>query len=134
MINKPLVLKHTSAVDVGVNEILQRFSFNRNSGRLLENDIALNRLYERYLEQLNIFEYTPRRTYHTNDIVWVRRSIGDKKLFLLRCIAENNSSDLQKIVDEAYDMYAERQPEPECDRYGWKNENSIVDITAYGID
>lgn len=46
MNSRPLVLPYTRGLDVGVNEILQRFSFNRSSSRLLSNDLALSGLYE----------------------------------------------------------------------------------------
>jgi hypothetical protein len=41
MNNKLLALNNTSGLDVGINEFLHRFSFNRNTAKLLENDIAL---------------------------------------------------------------------------------------------
>lgn len=94
MKNKPVILPYTQDLDVGVNEIIQRFSFNRNSTRLLSNDFALEGLYLDYLEELNIFEYTSGRLYHQGDLIWVKRSKGDFKLFLVRCIIDENSSNL----------------------------------------
>jgi len=133
MNNRPLVLPYTRNIDVGVNEILQRFSFNRSSRRLLSNDLALAALYEQYLGQLNIFEYMKGHVYQYGDLVWVKRSKGDFKLFLVRCIINDNSSNLQSIVDNAYVKGAAEQPAPEFDRYGWKDENSYIDIDDYDI-
>jgi len=134
MNNRPLVLPYTSRLDVGVNEILQRFSFNRSSGRLLSNDLALAGLYEQYLGAMNVFEYAKGRKYANGQLVWVKRSVGDFKLFLVRCIIDENSSDLQSVVDSAYVRGAAVQPEPEFDRHGWKDENLDLRIDDYGIN
>jgi hypothetical protein len=127
------VLKYVEDLDVGVNEILQRYSFNRTSERLLSNDLALEDAYEAYLLQMNVLEYVKGRRYGQNDLVWVRRSSGDFKLFLVRCVLDDNDSDLQKIVDSAYAPGADAQPEPEFDRYGWKDENRYIDAEDYGV-
>lgn len=134
MKNKPLILPYVQDLDVGVNEILQRFSFNRSSRRLLSNDIALSEAYTRYLESVNVFEYTKGHSYSQEDLVWVKRSLGDFKLFLVRCTVDENTSDLQKVVDDAYIPSADRQPQPEFARNGWKDENLDIDISSYGID
>lgn len=136
--DRPLVLQYTRDLDVGVNEFVQRHSFNRNSVRLLKNDLALEDLHMLYLEEMNIFEYNRDRAYDQNDLVWVRRSFGDFKLFLVRCTITqdkdvNKRQDLQKIVDEAYVSGASQQPQPDFDRYGWKDENSYLEIDDYGI-
>lgn len=128
-----LVLPYTRSLDVGVNEIIQRYSFNRNSVRLLSNDLALESLYEQYLLSMNVFEYTKGHQYRQNDLLWVKRSFGDFKLFLVRCIIDVNTSNLQYIVDSAYVEGADKQPTPEFDKYGWKDENSYIDIEDYGI-
>jgi len=127
------VLPYTRQIDVGVNELLQRFSFNRNSVRMLSNDIELSRLHENYLASMNVLEYTSGHTYMQNDLVWVKRSIGDRALFLVRCVINDNDSDLQHIVDAAYDENADSQPRPEFDRYGWKDQNQDIDIEDYAI-
>ena len=134
MNSRPLVLPYTRGLDVGVNEILQRFSFNRSSSRLLSNDLALSGLYEQYLDAMNVFEYIKKHKYTQGQLVWVKRSIGDFKLFLVRCIIDENDSDLQYIVDRAYVEGAAEQPEPDFDRYGWKNENSDLRIEDCGIN
>lgn len=134
MTSRPLVLPHTRGLDVGVNEILQRFSFNRNSGRLLSNDLSLTGLYERYLDAMNVFEYVKGHTYKSGELIWVKRQIGDLKLFLVRCVIDENRSDLQHIVDSAYAPGADQQPEPEFDRYGWKDENFDLRIEDYGVN
>ena len=134
MNNRPLVLPYTRAVDVGVNEILQRFSFNRSSSRLLSNDLALSDMYVQYLGAMNVFEYMKGHTYRNGQLVWVKRSVGDLKLFLVRCIIDENKSDLQRIVDSAYVAGASEQPDPEFDRYGWKDENFDLRIEDYGIN
>jgi hypothetical protein len=92
--NKQLVLQNIKSIDVGVNEILHRFSFNRNTNKLLSNDIALSSLYKNYLDSMNIFEYNKNHIYRQNDLVWVKRSKGDFKLFLVRCVIDENNSDL----------------------------------------
>ena len=128
-----LVLPYTRSLDVGVNEIIQRYSFNRSSTRLLSNDLALEDLYEQYLLSMNVFEYVKGHQYAQNDLLWVKRSFGDFKLFLVRCVIDANTSDLQRIVDSAYVEGAEKQPDPEFDKYGWKDENSYIDIEDYGM-
>jgi len=131
--NRPLVLPYTRSLDVGVNEMLQRFSFNRGSKRLLENDLALAGLFERYLTEMNVFEYGAKSVYGQNDLVWVKRSKGDFKLFIVRCVIDKNSSDLQKIVDAAYVEGADEQPEPAFDENGWKDENKYLDLDDYDV-
>ena len=88
MSNKLLALQYINNVDVGINEILHRFTFNRNTEKLLSNDKSLINLYEQYLNQLNVFEYNKNHKYYQNDLVWVKRSKGDFKLFLVRCVID----------------------------------------------
>lgn len=59
---------------------------------------------------MNVFEYNRGQEYHVNEIVWVRRSFGDYRLFLVRCAVETNTSDLQDIVDSAYAGGADTTP------------------------
>ena len=134
MNSRPLVLPYTHSLDVGVNEILQRFSFNRSARQLLSGDLALSGLYEQYLDAMNVFEYIKKHKYTNGQLVWVKRSMGDFKLFLVRCIIDENYSDLQYIVDQAYVEGATEQPEPDFDHYGWKNENFDLHIEDYGIN
>ena len=133
MNDKPLALTHIQNIDTGVNEFLHRFSFNRNSKKLLANDTSLLNLQESYLNSLNIFEYNPNRIYKQNDLIWVKRSKGDFKLFLIRCIIDGNNTNLQDIIDQAYVKNAEVQPSPEFDKYGWKDENAYLNIDEYNI-
>lgn len=44
---------------------------------------------------MNVFEYIKKHPYTHGQLVWVKRSIGDLKLFLVRCIIDENDSDLQ---------------------------------------
>ena len=99
MNSRHLALPYIRDLDVGVNEILQRFSFNLISSRLLSNDLALSGLYEQYLDAMNVFEYIEKHKYTYGQLVWVKRSTGDFKLFLVRCVIDENGSDLQHIVD-----------------------------------
>lgn len=132
--NKQLVLQNIKSVDVGVNEILHRFSFNRNINKLLSNDIALSSLYKNYLDSMNIFEYNKNHIYRQNDLVWVKRSKGDFKLFLVRCVIDENNSDLQNIVDSVYIENVDEQLNPEFDKYGWKDENFYLNINEYDVE
>lgn len=83
---------------------------------------------------MNVFEYIKGHKYKNGELVWVKRSIGDFKLFLVRCIIDANTSDLQRIVDSAYVRGADRQPDPEFDENGWKDENFDLHIEDYGIN
>lgn len=89
MNGKALVLKNIDDIDVAVNEVVTSYSINRNIGKLLENDIALNELYVRVMGNLNILEYSDTRKtpYQYGDLVWYKQ---DSRLWLLKSIQDNN--------------------------------------------
>lgn len=136
--SRELVLKNVSNVSVAPNEIRQvRHVINRNIRKLLENDIALDRLLTSILGELKISEYIERREYSYGELVWVNLRDWSKEdpaalpegftrddckydpdpsrrtsLFLLRCVQDGNRN--LPETGTIYHTFAEN---------GWKNEN-----------
>lgn len=64
------VLKNIEDIDVAVNEVITRFSFNRNSRKLLDNDIALAELYDSVFAGLDISTWNRTAVYAHDSLVW----------------------------------------------------------------
>lgn len=64
------MLPFSQNVVVGTNEIVSRFSMNRNFEKLLSNDLYLSALYNSTAQGMNIQEYQSQRTYDYGDTIW----------------------------------------------------------------
>lgn len=64
------MLPFSQTVAVGTNEIVSRFSMNRNFEKLLSNDVYLSALYTQTAQGLNIQEYQNQKVYDYGDTIW----------------------------------------------------------------
>ena len=98
--------------------------FNRNAKTLLSNDLALYELYKRVFANVNISDYNPSATYSIGDFVWFKYN---NKLYLLRCIINNNTMEPHIYIEDGKpsDMYLKQS--------GWENKNKYLTIFDYGI-
>ena len=105
-------------VAVGHNELITRFSLNRNYRKLVENDISLLTLYNRITGGVDIDEWNPNVKYPVGTLVWYTSS-PDCELYLLRNLVHENT--------------LEPNPKDFADT-GWRNENEHKTILDYGLE
>lgn len=119
------IIRNVRNVAVAANEVITRFSVNRNFKKLLDNDLALVEFYKQVFDKLDIGEFVDPAVsgvpYEYDQIVWFQ----DKKkdLWLLRCIFDENWDSPQRAIDEAASGKA-----PNFRKYGWEDQNEYVDI------
>ena len=118
------IIRNIRNAAVAANEVITRFSVNRNFQKLLENDKLLSDFYKRVFDELDIGEYVDPKVsgipYEYDDIVWFQDS--NKDLWLLRCVTDDNQNSPQLAVSEANGAV------PNFRKYGWEDQNEYIDI------
>lgn len=122
------VLKNIEDIDVAVNEVITRFSFNRNSRKLLDNDIALAELYDSVFAGLDISTWNMTAVYAYDSLVWYLHS--DRSLWLLRSTMDGNVGNNPGIA-----ISKSNGKTPDFSSLHWENQNEFIDVLdeKYGI-
>lgn len=84
------VLKNLDNLRVTPNEYLSKYTLWRNLNKLLENDKALDQLFNGITKNLSISGYSPGVVYKYGDTVWYLRE-NKESFILLRSLIDNNN-------------------------------------------
>ena len=117
-------------VRVAPNDLLISHVLNRQTKKLLQNDIALCELYKQILKDLKISDYNPNVQYNVGDCVWYVDS-QENRLYLLRCISTNYSEPNIKYYSNS--DYPDKNIDSVLKNSGWENCNKYLTILDYGI-
>ncbi len=112
-------------VQVAQNEPMVNAVFNRNAQVLLENDIALEKLYKAVFAQMHITEYSKKRAYSAGDFVWYT---FNSKLYLLKCTVDNNTNVPAIVFTHPGDT---NPADIELNASGWENKNKFLTIIDF---
>ena len=122
------MLPFSDSVAVGTNEVLSRYSLNRNFEKLLSNDLYIQELQAATLSTLNIKDYQPQNTYDYGDIVWYTPDSSDPtRKLLLKCLVDDNQNNPNVAIKET-SSYVNGQPFFE--KYGWKDQNRQIPLSS----
>ena len=122
------MLPFSDSVAVGTNEVLSRYSLNRNLEKLLSNDLYIQELQAATLSTLNIKDYQPQNTYDYGDIVWYTPDSSDlTRKLLLKCLVDDNQNNPNVAIKET-SSYVNGQPFFE--KYGWKDQNRQIPLSS----
>lgn len=132
VVDMDTVLTNLNNIDVAVNELISNMSINRNVEKLLENDKLLEQMYLSVLGALQIDEWKSNaetnKPYNYGDLVWFKDIDG--KLWLFRCIQDNNVNSPQLAIDDKNSYVYEN---PNFQKYGWDDQNEYIDIINMGL-
>lgn len=121
---KSTIVKNRKNVYVAINEVITRFSINRNFEKLLENDRRLAEFYKHVFAELDISEYidpaVSGTAYQYDDLIWFQDQ--NKDLWLLRSILNDNVNSPSLAIGDLLDG------KPNFEKYGWQDQNEHVDL------
>lgn len=127
MADNDTVLISYENMRIAVNEVINRFTVNRNIEKLIQNDQALKNLYVEIMGGLDIQGYKIQSgisNYNIDSVVWYYHEKSNT-WWILRSIKDNNLNDPRIAIEDTAKYI---NGHPDFQTYGWKNENEKVDI------
>lgn len=113
-------------VNVGPNEPILNGIINRNSKKLLDNDMQVYELYKKILGSLHVHDWSKNDTYAAGDLVWY---VFNGRLFLLKCIIPDNAQTPYIKV-----MSTGKINNNALRASGWDDQNQYLTVLDYGIE
>ena len=111
-------------VRVAVDELISRYTVNRNIDRLVRNDAMLASACQSMLDDLPVVEYVEGsgHLYKFNDLIWYRNKKNYSELYLLKCLYDGNKYSPQLAIDNPNSF-----GDPDFEKFGWSDQNEYLD-------